>query len=113
VDIDKKSDESNIIGLELHLLRKSSESNSLVLAPIKLGTFQKERLPQRWKHVGDIKVNAVGVVTDVSQNLGGFTSMGWAFSLYQVALDTFVTLAANGNEWSASVNCQQFVRKLL
>lgn len=30
VDIDQKSSESNIVGLELHLLRKSPESNTIL-----------------------------------------------------------------------------------
>eukprot|EP01127_Copromyxa_protea_P011459 TRINITY_DN287_c0_g1_i2.p1 TRINITY_DN287_c0_g1~~TRINITY_DN287_c0_g1_i2.p1 ORF type:complete len:193 (+),score=24.16 TRINITY_DN287_c0_g1_i2:38-580(+) len=100
VDIDRKSNESEVVGLELHLLRKAPESNVMVLAPMKLGTFTIERLPE-WRHIGDI------------QNLGGETSWRWANSLYAFAGETFLAMAADGNEWGARLNCQQYVRKLL
>ena len=94
MDMEKKSNESSIIGLELHLLRKTPDSNimmvysSIVLSdysqrlpPASLGTFTKARLSQ-WKYVGDIV------------NLGGLTSRHWVASLHQFADNTFISMAS-------------------
>ncbi len=51
VDIDRKTSEKDVIGLELHLLLKEAKSNALVVGPARLGTFQKSRLLS-WKQVG-------------------------------------------------------------
>eukprot|EP01127_Copromyxa_protea_P005672 TRINITY_DN15537_c0_g1_i1.p1 TRINITY_DN15537_c0_g1~~TRINITY_DN15537_c0_g1_i1.p1 ORF type:complete len:195 (+),score=16.15 TRINITY_DN15537_c0_g1_i1:27-611(+) len=101
IDLDRRSDDSNVVGLELHLLLKEKGSSITILGPLHLGTFSKQRL-SFWECVGEIK------------NIGGHTSRHWAYILHETALKTFASLsAARGTNWSATVNCQQFARKLL
>lgn len=102
IDLDRKSTDSDIVGLELHLLRQTLDSNVMVLAPgPMLGRFQRSRLAEKYTHVGNI------------ENIGGETSRRWALSLCDMAMDTFTLMSDQGDEWGAKVNCQQFAKKFL
>eukprot|EP01124_Arcella_intermedia_P015024 TRINITY_DN21571_c0_g1_i1.p1 TRINITY_DN21571_c0_g1~~TRINITY_DN21571_c0_g1_i1.p1 ORF type:complete len:201 (-),score=38.56 TRINITY_DN21571_c0_g1_i1:23-565(-) len=101
VDIDRQTNEQQIIGLEIHILWEEQKSNNLVLAPIRRGTFDKARIPS-YEYVGDI------------ENVGNLPSMHWAYELHRFALKVFWEMTTElGKDWGANVNCQQFGRLYL
>lgn len=102
VDVDRRTDEKHVQGLDLHLLRETPESSTLVFGGPMLAKFEIAKLCG-YKFIGDI------------HNLGGHTSIDWALSLHLFASETFCALAemTGTSQWSDHMNCQQYARKLL